>query len=274
MAPALDLSGVRAKLDRTDEQAVFLDAQWRTFRDNANVYGVEFEEDTQSCRYVVRLRVFEPIPLRLSVIFIIHNLRSALDHLVCRLVEAYGGTVGRHHAFPIYAVEADFLNGVSSRGKQLGQLDGIPPGGNVWALIEDAQPYKSGNAPKDHPLYIVHDFSKGDKHRLLNAAFALPEPADLIDAIGYGDTRALCVEIRQLLARGTPLEDGAEIAAFRFDARSPQPDMEVEGQLPLGIAFGDGQGELSDLGTAHAHILNLAEACERAFPWAPRSASD
>jgi len=270
VAHALDLSGVRAKLDRTNEQAVFLDCQWRAFRDHANAYRVEFEEDPEPHCYIVRLKVFKPVPLRLSVIFgeIIHNLRSALDHLVCRLVEGYGGAAKHHHSFPIHTAEVDFIRDVLCRDKKRrppSPLKGIPVGSDVWALIEGAQPYKRGNAAKDHPLYILNDFWNGDKHRVLNAAYTFPDIGDLIDAIDVGKG-AFSLEIRELLGPSTPLEDGAKVVLFRFDPRGPQPDMQMKGPLPLGVAFGDGQGERSELGAAHAHIVNLSEACEQAFP--------
>lgn len=271
MAHALDLSGVRAKLNRTDEQAVFLDAEWRAFRDNADAYGVEFEADPEPYCYVVRLKVFKPVPLRLSVIFgeIIHNLRSALDHLVCRLVESYGGIVDRQ-SFPIYANEADFIGNVASRDKKRGSgpLEGIPPGSKVWALMEDAQPYKRGNAAKDHPFYILNDSWNGDKHRVLNAAYVFPDPANLIDAVDFGTTGAFCIDIEthEVFGRNTPLENGAKVVTFRFDARGSQPNMQMKRPLPLDVAFGDGKGERGDLGATHAHIVTLAEACEQAFP--------
>lgn len=268
MAHSLDLSGVWAKLGRTDEQTPFFNSQWRAFRDDANAYGVEFEKDPQSGGYVVRLRIFKPVDPRLSVIFgeIIHNFRSALDHLVARLVEAYGGTVGTHHSFPICTAQTDFINGVSSRGKQIGKLEGIPRGGKVWTLIEDAQPYKCGSAATDHPFYVINSLWNEDKHRTLNPAHVLPEPADLTDTITFGDTGALCTDIRFHFTRGTPAKDRTTVLTFWFDPRSPEPDMQMQDPLPLDIAFGDGQGQPRDLGTAHAHIANLAIACEQAFP--------
>lgn len=259
MAHALDLSGVRAKLDRTNEQAVFLDCQWRAFRDHADAYGVEFKADPEPYCYIVRLKVFKPVPLRLSVIFgeIIHNFRSALDHLACRLVEAHGGTV-KNQFFPIYDDPAKFAQEAS------GKLKGVPVSSAVWAVIKDSQPYKRGNAATDHPLSIVRHFSNGDKHRILNAAYVFPDTANLIDAI---DVRSgYLIHICDDLWRNTPLEDGAEVVQLRFDTRGPQPDMQMKGPLPLDVAFGDGQGERGDIGAAHAHISNLAEACERALP--------
>lgn len=221
----LDLSGVRVKLDRTDEQSVFLDAQWRAFRDHADAYGVEFEADPEPCCYVVRFKVFEPVPLRLSVIFgeTIHNLRSALDHLACRLVEAHGGTVGGQ-SFPIYDDPAKFAAGAA------GQLKGVPSGSAVWAVIEDAQPYKRGDEATGHPLYIVNHLSKGDKHRILNAAYVFPDTVNLIDAIDI--TSGYLVDICDHFGRNTPLEDGAEVVTLRFDARGPQPDMQMKGPIP------------------------------------------
>lgn len=268
MAHPLDLSGVWAKLDRTDQQSVFIDTEWRAFRDKGDAYSVEFERDSQPASYIAYLRVFKPIDPRLSVIFgeIIHNLRSALNHLVCRLVEGYGGTVGSHHAFPICLSPAEFRGEAFAQKNRLGRLEGIPPHGNVWTLIEDAQPYKCGKAARDHPFFLVNQVWNEDKHRTINQAHVLPEPADFIDAVRFGDTGAVCIDIDQHFVRGTPAKDRTKLVTFRFDPRSPEPDMKVKRPLPLHIAFGDGQGEPSDIGLAHALIYNLAQDCKRVFP--------
>jgi len=209
VAHPLDLSGVRAKLDRTDQQTVFLNTEWRTFRDKGDAYGVDFKRDPQTGGYVAYLRVFKPIDIRLSVIFgeIIHNFRSALNHLICRLVEGYGGTAGKHHDFPICLDEADFRARAFSRGKDKpGLLEGIPPSSDVWACIEDAQPYKCGDAARDQPFSVINRLSNEDKHRTLNGSHVLLEPADLIDSITHGE--AFCTDIKPHFVLGQPAEDG------------------------------------------------------------------
>lgn len=277
MAHALDLSGVHAKLKRTDEQVVFLNREMQAVLGEDEPYAIEFEENPHAGVYVARFRVLRPIEPRFSVIFgeIVHNLRSALDHLVCRIVEAYGGTARRTHYFSVYDDEVAFIRDVLCREKKrgAGPLKGIPPASDAWALIEGAQPYKRGEGAKDDPLYVVHSLWNRDKHRVLNAAFTFPDVGNLIDALVWDEAEPLLLKIDLALESDRPLKDRTKIATFWFDPRRAQPKMYVKGPLPLDIAFGDSESGRVSIGTIHATIFNLAEACKRAMAEADHAGS-
>lgn len=89
----------------------------------------------------------------------IHNMRSALDHLVWHLVEVGGGTPNKDTFFPI-CVDPDGRHKFQSAiGK--GEIKKIPKGADKVLLA--AQPYVSGN----DTLRLIHDLDINDKHRLL-----------------------------------------------------------------------------------------------------------
>jgi hypothetical protein len=90
---------------------------------------------------------------------IVHNLRSALDHLVWELVivETGKSPVTNKTGFPVF-VDQDGFNG---RGKDP-FLKGV--GIEPMAFIETTQPFATGER-KDSPLWHLHELSNWDKHR-------------------------------------------------------------------------------------------------------------
>src|ERR1700691_4277738 len=72
---------------------------------------------------------------------LVHNARSALDHVVTALLTRDGKEVKRHNNFPIYATKAGFLKNVWSRDPKLtpGALDGLSV--KDRETIRDLQPY-------------------------------------------------------------------------------------------------------------------------------------
>jgi hypothetical protein len=94
---------------------------------------------------------------------IIHNLRSALDHLACHLVEAAGNDITDKTCFPI------------SKGTEIhestfaGQVKGMRD--SAKQKIRDTEPYKGG---KGRNLWVIHKLDIADKHHtLLTTLFRL-----------------------------------------------------------------------------------------------------
>ena len=96
----------------------------------------------------------------------IHNLRTALDHLVWQLVEAGGGTPNDRTAFPIVAADAKAAQRYGSAVGQ-GEIAKISPG--AFKLLESIQPYNGG----DKTLVEIHELDIWDKHRLILAVYAV-----------------------------------------------------------------------------------------------------
>ncbi len=87
---------------------------------------------------------------------IIHNLRSALDHLACYLVEVGGNSVTTNTMFPIF--HGDSIDEPSFRRKVEGMRD------TAKDEIRSSEPYKGG---KGHYLWVLHKLDIADKHHAL-----------------------------------------------------------------------------------------------------------
>lgn len=114
--------------------------------------------------------VSDPITLpeidsRLNTIIgeLLHDLRSALDHLAWQLVLNAGGTPTDDTKFPI---EAPTTNPQGKQGSP-GVAGGVSR--KAKALIACAQPYKWGARYREHPLWLLHKLWNIDKHRYVIA---------------------------------------------------------------------------------------------------------
>jgi hypothetical protein len=164
--------GVQAKLDRVIEQLTGLHREVLDLQGSGrlelvalgNPEGTEF-------RVALNPDWDERKTLRWGVIVgeIIHDLRSALDHMVWELVAANGGTPDRCTSFPICSVEP--VNGFRSfalanpQSKRHGPLVGLTP--DHVSFVESCQPYHGGNCKR---LELINALWNTDKHRHLIAA--------------------------------------------------------------------------------------------------------
>lgn len=89
----------------------------------------------------------------------IHNLRSALDHLVWQLVihETGNPPTAFDTQFPIFQTEA----GYNTRGEPV-RLKGV--GAKAKVLIKTLQPFHTGEGTNS-PLWHLHELCNFDKHR-------------------------------------------------------------------------------------------------------------
>jgi hypothetical protein len=149
------LDGVRAKIERAKKHIDDLKVLLRAFSE-ANEDGLRVEDDPQTGDKVYMLRL-NPMPSDIPLVIgdAAHNLRSALDHLVCQFALKAGMTDIQPYSFPIYeVVPRDMAN---LRRK----IQGIDPG--AARLIESLQPYQGGN----DGLKALSELDNFDKHRLL-----------------------------------------------------------------------------------------------------------
>jgi hypothetical protein len=100
----------------------------------------------------------KPVPEDLSPIIgdVVHNLRSALDHLAWQLVDAGGGTPNKDTYFPICRTASQYASAVDK-----GEINNMRKGADRVLLA--VQPYTSG----DDTLLHVHELDRFDKHRVL-----------------------------------------------------------------------------------------------------------
>ena len=264
------LGGVVAKFNRAKHQFDVLRTEMGSFSDqDPQPHFSRGYFDTDTWQWIERFQIREPPPLRWGVMLgeCVHNLRSALDHLVCQLTLLDGGTMEdcAQTQFPIASkCEAQFERMANSRIPRLSKRH--------RAMIKRAQPYRAGDSAWKHPLAILADLSNADKHRLINPTYSVlkSDTKRVLDRLvgGYEGDGPNPVKSWWMRGHGSRLEHDAAWFRIAFDrAVLPEPvKVEMSGILRLGVAF----GEVGLDGDSYRHIaeyVNLViEAFMRRFP--------
>lgn len=198
--------------------------------------------DRSSQRYLLRGHLSHEPPEMLPLIVgdCLQNMRVALDHLAWALAELGGKEPPRNTAFPIYIDRGDFHDktkkGVPSTKSGLGKMRMLPE--EAQTIIESLQPYH-GDDPSMHPLWILNEYSRIDRHRTLSVMYSLSDYEEF--EIGRIDDSGNYVEITNEelddlgLASGH-FYDGTELLWFTL--KRPEKNVRVKYHSPQYIAFG------------------------------------
>jgi len=157
------LAGSWAKIDRAHRHRAELDraiAEWL----DSKPYTLRTEPDGAPDHYVIRLDGLPRVPLAIGAIVgdTIHNLRSALDHLVYRIaiIESRRDPPPKASklAFPIaLSAEAFGRKAASCRGAL---------SDTAWDALRQFQPFTSHPAnPRASALSFLEELDIADKHR-------------------------------------------------------------------------------------------------------------
>jgi hypothetical protein len=151
----------RLKLERADEHLQEFDRVAKDYLNNKPCAivvepfpgGLHEHMGTQSWN----ARIHKPVPTKFSVLIgdFVHNLRTALDLLVCDLVTINGKSAKQVY-FPFCATAAELHHVIRER-----KIHRAGP--DVVALIERMKPYNGGNIA----LRAIHDLDVTDKHHAL-----------------------------------------------------------------------------------------------------------
>lgn len=166
-----NLAGVRAKIDRAKKHFEELNVcvtAWGTSEENDHAGILYPHPDRKRVDFKARKVKANDIAWPLIIGDVVHNLRSALDHLVCQLALLEDITFDcKKTAFPIYDKEGAFRDFSNDKVKPFVCSD-------AFAMIEDLQPYKAakltGRDPKTSNLRIISELDIIDKHRMLVVA--------------------------------------------------------------------------------------------------------
>src|SRR5947199_5076580 len=93
---------IRSKLERAKHHILDLDSQFSTFLKDAYTIGTKSKPEISHVQlYIADAK---PIPDTFPLLIgdAVHNIRSALDHLVWQLVEATGDIPTNKNSFPIH----------------------------------------------------------------------------------------------------------------------------------------------------------------------------
>jgi hypothetical protein len=152
----------RLKVERAKKHVSDIDHEIRAFGDTRPyVIGAKPHRILALRHTTLFVESVDPVPLQISLIVgdAIHNLRSALDHLVWQLVLANRKHPTTKNSFIIEdpAKESDSrtfdrkVEGIDTRAKE---------------LIRAMQPRNSG----DHTLWHINELDNADKHRVILTA--------------------------------------------------------------------------------------------------------
>lgn len=256
--PSLD--GIRIKVERAKEHVRNLEVLVQRFL-QSNPYQVIHEDEPDTGDWVFRVKVLQQPPLEWSGIVgdAIHNLRAALDLLVCELVRGAGKPVTDQIGFPIAKGVKEFESGY------LRKVKGAPK--EAIRLIRRCKPYKGGN----EPLWWLHRLDIADKHRILITvgsayqSFILDFARAFDDFPDFAMPKDVSVPISIKPAdRQWPLKDGAIV--FKVTNPGEGSELYKNTQFAFEVAFGEGevvQGE-SLIPTLH-QLVDLVEGIIEPF---------
>jgi hypothetical protein len=176
------MESVDAKIVRAHELFEVLDKEISEFVETARPHIERMVNQEYTETWLV-FWVDDPFPpIRLSVLIgdCLHNLRSALDNLVCGLVrtrDQASSCAGRQ--FPIFTDPTNYL---AHRKKM---LRGVPKEARI--LIDGLQPCQRANGTKElDPLWILNALSNRDKHRAANLTLCYNRNIELLIPLKNG----------------------------------------------------------------------------------------
>ncbi len=215
----LDLSSVTAKLGRAEYHANAIKEQTTPWL-NPDLYGITQEANADFTRYrlIFHIKGDGPPLERWSLMSgdCVHNLRSALDHLVyavaIRQSKKNPPPCCDFLQFPICDTFAAFEKDTTGKRSKLGEIRR-----ETVAVFERLQPYKRFHPVIPPLLSIIRNFDNTDKHRLLRPAFGAVIGAD----IGFCGPDGPPDNIATVFPNYGELKDGAEIVEVVLNSSTP-----------------------------------------------------
>jgi hypothetical protein len=226
--PALE--GPLRKTQWAKQHIDYLEAHIRDFiKGGPYELVTEDQDDTGGVRYSVRVHRDPPPEWGLIIGDAIHNLRSALDHVVYTHIErATAETPGRDIGFPVFDSEEKF-------NKEFGRkVKGASA--EVVNLIQLAKPYPEGTKA----LWQLHMLDIIDKHQLLIPVGASAQYNTIEWMVSPG-FKPVTIESFPASSKVYPLKDGAILGAVVPAITPPNTHMHVRAKFLFQVAFGEGQ---------------------------------
>ena len=223
----IDLTGIALKLLRADAHREELKSLIDAFFDS-NPYEFYSQFDRQASAWLIRVKVLEEPPPMLGIIVgdIVHNIRSALDHLACQFVLHSGNQPTTRTAFPLFDEKPKPGSKPEKRWKD------ITAGMNAEALeyIDHFQPYQTAGKPEPHLLSMLNTLWNWDKHHDIHV---VGHAFDGLDIKGTASTHFAYVETPAF----TGLRDGADVGRFLIDGNKPGGRLHFEIAGGFSMAF-------------------------------------
>jgi hypothetical protein len=250
--------GVMAKTSRAIEHLETLHGELQEFRQQPRPYAFVVTSSEDRTRHTFQLHPSweSETTARWAAIVgeTVHNLRSALDHLIWECARLSGGDPGIHTAFPLRgsAPEEGFAawaTAAPTRTSRAGKLYGLSE--EAVSLVERFQPYRGTEAGE--LLAQIDSLWQIDKHRM-------PLPLMLL-----GEQPTLALVDCELVDRSERREEGALVIEVNVSVTGPDPTVDVHANAPFDIAFDD-RLVLDHLRNAAVLVIQMREPFEDLFP--------
>ncbi len=229
---AADLDGVSVKLRRAKDLVGELRSiiEPLALEATTSIVGAPATTDPSTLIYrAMRVPAIDPIAATIAG-DIVHNLRSALDHLAWQLVLLDNGRPTEDTSFPLHE------SATNSNGNP--RVLTIAPGIRdtaIMSAVEAMQPYTEalyGHDPRTDSLSIIRRLNNIDKHRLLlTVVHALDRDLPAYWGSDDGDPEP------KLTFNLRPLSTNDMVATFNFDGATPPPFFEPH--LKLAVTIGE-----------------------------------
>jgi hypothetical protein len=229
---------VDAKLARSLEHAQAFEREIDAWFDQHS-YSLISESNPDHTRHAIIAKLNPerrpPDFQRLSLIFAdaIHNLRSALDHLVFAIAERQitpwppPDKVLKSLSFIIADDPAQWS---ADSGRKLKLLHP-----DVRTAMESVQPYNRRNEYRPPLLALLRDLDDFDKHRLLTLTLTSPTEILFKEVVWYTPGNQ-----PSITGRDGAIEDGTEVAVLSF--RYPEPNVKIDFSTTFTVAISHAPG--------------------------------
>jgi hypothetical protein len=258
------LDGPIAKLDRAKVHFQALNKSIGAFKRSKTQDFIVSEFDPDTGEKAINLKILkEPKNPDWGLILgdMVHNLRSALDHLVWQLVILNGKKPRRQNQFPIIGTKNEYWEVPANRSESVRDrmLAGVSE--DHRAFIDMVQPFNAGDdAPQNSrtSLALLSWISNADKHRVIHAGFVLTEEPspELFDVVSPHPGAYV-----DMTMNWGELKDGAEI--MRYRPHPPGAHVNVDAKIPTYITFRQGGKDLR--ADEIKHVFGWIDAYVRGF---------
>jgi hypothetical protein len=259
-----ELGAIRRRLDRAEQLRDDINAALHVWRNrNPNPWTGHTNPERTEHHFHLTFNT-PPDPIRWGLLFgdAIHNLRAALDNAIWAAAVRDCGDEEplRRTQFPIFLDKDEFFGRVKGRRSGQSQIDSVKDA-DVRAIVERAQPWQRSDRPDFDHLWVVHEFDREDKHRVITPILIVPRQLNTAIQVRYIDEEVAASALPPVLeAKNQPLVDGAEF----LTVYTPTPPVEVKMQnrfeFGIGVALDDQVGGITGtLGELCKHVRGIVE---------------
>jgi hypothetical protein len=252
---ALTLDSCLAKIAHAQKHLESLQREletWIQSRPYAVITHEEADANTHTFWFVLGHVFDAPAPIGLIFGDYVHNLRSALDHLVWALaVNNKGGKEPKNAnavGFPVADNPRAFYDAPVLRELTWEQA----------TVLERFQPYRGGDAPR--ALGDLNLFWNDDKHRLVQPVLARVKRMPIYDVENVASVVSEWFEGKK------PLKPNTEIARVVVIPSGPEPNVQMK-NVPVEVAFGQRRRLIhDDVPTLRDVASQIILDCKQFFP--------